>query len=309
MVLARNGRRFRYRRSDVLWAAAFVTPALVLFGVIGVYVIGYGLTLSFAQWNGFTPQWTWVGVRNYVDLLWRDPVYAPAVRAAALNTLWVLLAVPAVTVLISLPLAMLLNSARRMRSLLRSVYFLPYVTNGIAVYFAWQYMLEPGGAINLLLRVLGLGSLQQPQGWLGNPDTALPTLIVISVWTAVPVAMMLYLAGLQGVDPTLIEAARIDGAGQVRIARSVIWPLLRPITAIVVLLNLRDSLQNFQIFLIMTNGGPGDHTNVLGLEVYRLAFLKLLAPTLGLASALGWLLFLAALALAAVNVRMLRRTT
>jgi ABC-type sugar transport system permease subunit len=306
---AQSRRRFRYRRSDVLWGAAFVTPALVLFGVIGVYVIGYGLTLSFAQWNGFTPQWTWVGLRNYADLLWRDPVYAPAVHAAALNTLWVLLAVPAVTVLISLPLALLLNSTRRMRTLLRSVYFLPYVTNGIAVYFAWQYMLEPDGAINLLLRAFGLGSLRQPQGWLGNPDTALPTLIVISVWTAVPVAMMLYLAGLQGVDPTLIEAARIDGAGQARIARSVIWPLLRPITAIVVLLNLRDSLQNFQIFLIMTNGGPGNHTNVLGLEVYRLAFLKLLAPTLGLASALGWLLFLAALALAAVNVRMLRRTT
>jgi multiple sugar transport system permease protein len=308
-VRARSRRRFRYRRSDVLWGAAFVTPALVLFGVIGVYVIGYGLTLSFAQWNGFTPQWTWVGLRNYADLLWRDPVYAPAVHAAALNTLWVLLAVPALTVLISLPLALLLNSTRRMRALLRSVYFLPYVTNGIAVYFAWQYMLEPDGAINLLLRILGLGSLRQPQGWLGDPDTALPTLIVISVWTAVPVAMMLYLAGLQGVDPTLIEAARIDGAGQVRIARSVIWPLLRPITAIVVLLNLRDSLQNFQIFLIMTNGGPGNHTNVLGLEVYRLAFLKLLAPTLGLASALGWLLFLAALALAAVNVRILRRAT
>jgi ABC-type sugar transport system permease subunit len=306
---AQNRRRFRYRRSEVLWGAAFVTPALVLFGVIGVYVIGYGLTLSFAQWNGFTPQWTWVGLRNYADLLWRDPVYAPAVHAAALNTLWVLLAVPAVTVLISLPLALLLNATRRMRALLRSVYFLPYVTNGIAVYFAWQYMLEPDGAVNLLLRALGLGSLQQPQGWLGNPHTALPTLIVISVWTAVPVAMMLYLAGLQAVDPTLIEAARIDGAGQMRIARSVIWPLLRPITAIVVLLNLRDSLQNFQIFLIMTNGGPGNHTNVLGLEVYRLAFLKLLAPTLGLASALGWLLFLAALALAAVNVRVLRRTT
>jgi len=306
---ARDRRRRRYRRSDILWGAVFVAPALALFGVIGVYVIGYGLTLSFATWNGFTPQWTWVGLRNYADLLWRDPVYAPAVHTATLNTLWVLLAVPVLTVLVGLPLALLLNSIRRLRALLRSVYFLPYVTNGIAVYFAWQYMLEPDGAINLLLRALGLGSLQQPQGWLGNPHTALPTLIVVSVWTAVPVAMMLYLAGLQGVDPTLIEAARIDGAGQVRIARSVIWPLLRPITAIVVLLNVRDSLQNFQTFLIMTNGGPGDHTNVLGLEVYRLAFLKQLAPTLGLASALGWLLFLAALALAAVNMRVLRRST
>jgi ABC-type sugar transport system permease subunit len=308
-VRAPSRRRLRYRRSEVLWGAAFITPALVLFAVIGVYVIGYGLTLSFADWNGFTPQWTWVGLRNYADLLWRDPVYAPEVHAAALNTLWVLLVVPALTVLISLPLALLLNATRRMRAALRSVYFLPYVTNGIAIYFAWQYMLQPDGAINLLLRVLGLGSLQQPQGWLGNPDTALPTLIVISVWTAVPVAMMLYLAGLQAVDPTLIEAARIDGAGQVRIARSVIWPLLRPITAIVLLLNLRDSLQNFQLFLIMTNGGPGTHTNVLGLEVYRLAFLKLLAPTLGLASALGWMLFLGALVLAAINVRVLRRST
>lgn len=306
---AREHRRRRYRRSEVVRAAVFVAPALVLFAVMGVYTIGYGLGLSFATWNGFTPHWDWVGLRNYADLLWRDPVYAPAVRAATLNTFWVLLAVPVLTVMVSLPLALLLNSVRRLRAALRSVYFLPYVTNGIAVYFAWQYMLEPGGAINLLLRSLGLGSLRQPQGFLGNPDTALPTLIVITVWTAVPVSMMLYLAGLQAVDTSLIEAAQIDGAGRFRIARSVLWPLLRPITAIVVLLNVRDALQGFQTFLIMTNGGPGNHTNVLGLEVYRLAFLKLLAPTLGLASALGWLLFLAAVVLAAVNVRMLRRIT
>jgi ABC-type sugar transport system permease subunit len=189
------------------------------------------------------------------------------------------------------------------------VYFLPYVTSGIAVYFAWQYVLQPDGAINLLLRSLGLGSLEQPQGFLGNPSTALPTLIVVTVWSGVPVSMVLYLAGLQAVDPTLIEAAQIDGAGTWRIVRSVLWPLLRPITAIIVLLGVRDSLQGFQTFLIMTNGGPGNHTNVLGLETYRLAFLSRLAPTLGLASALGWLLFLAALALAAINVRALRRIT
>jgi ABC-type sugar transport system permease subunit len=308
-VRARHRPRIRFRRSEIVWAAVFVAPAVLLFAVMGVYTIVYGLGLSFATWNGFTPDWDWVGLRNYTDLLWRDPVYAPAVRTAALNTFWVLVAVPVLTVLVSLPLALLLNSVRRLRAALRSVYFLPYVTNGIAVYFAWQYMLEPAGAVNLLLRSLGLGSLQQPQGFLGNPSTALPTLIVISVWTAVPVSMMLYLAGLQAVDTTLIEAAQIDGAGRVRIARSVLWPLLRPITAIIVLLNVRESLQGFQTFLIMTNGGPGNHTNVLGLEVYRLAFLKLLAPTLGLASALGWLLFLAAVLLAVVNVRVLRRIT
>jgi len=301
--------RTRYRRSEVAWGYAFVLPAIALFAVMGVYTIVYGFSLSFASWNGFTPDWRWVGLKNYADLLWADPQYAPLVHQAALNTMWVMIAVPVLTVLVSFPLAVLLNSVRRLKTVLRSVYFLPHVTSGIAVYFAWVYVLQPDGAINLLLRSLGLGSLQQPQGFLGNPTTALPTLIVITVWTSVPVAMMLYLASLQSVDPSLIEAARVDGASSWQVIRRIVWPLLRPITAIVVLLALRDSLQGFQTFLIMTNGGPGNHTNVLGLQTYRLAFLSQLSPTLGLSSALGWMLFVGALILAAINVRALRRST
>ncbi|GAA4465030.1 carbohydrate ABC transporter permease [Phytohabitans houttuyneae] len=301
--------RSRYRRSETAWGYAFVLPAIALFAVMGVYTIVYGFSLSFASWNGFTPEWRWVGLKNYADLLWADPQYAPLVHQAALNTMWVMIAVPVLTVLVSFPLAVLLNSVRRLKTVLRSVYFLPHVTSGIAVYFAWVYVLQPDGAINLLLRSLGLGSLQQPQGFLGNPTTALPTLIVITVWTSVPVAMLLYLASLQAVDPSLIEAARVDGASTWQVTRRIVWPLLRPITAIVVLLALRDSLQGFQTFLIMTNGGPGNHTNVLGLQTYRLAFLSQLSPTLGLSSALGWMLFVGALVLAAINVRVLRRVT
>jgi multiple sugar transport system permease protein len=307
--IAPGRRRRGIRSAEAAWGYAFVAPAIVLFAVMGVYTIGYGFSLSFATWNGFTPQWHWVGLQNYADLLWASPRYAPLVRQAALHTAWVMLAVPVLTVVVAFPLAVLLNSVRRLRTVLRSVYFLPQVTSGIAVYFAWVYVLQPDGAINLLLRSLGLGSLSQPQGFLGNPATALPTLIGITVWSSVPVAMLLYLAGLQSVDPALVEAARLDGAGAWRVTRHVVWPLLRPITAIVILLALRDSLQGFQTFLIMTNGGPGNHTNVLGLQTYRLAFLSQLDPTLGLASALGWLLFLAALVLAAVNLRAMRRLT
>ncbi|GHH72957.1 sugar ABC transporter permease [Streptomyces sulfonofaciens] len=297
------------RRREALTGYAFTAPAVLLFCVMGLYTVGYGLTLSFAQWNGFTPHWTWVGLDNYADVLWRDPRYAPRVHHAALNTLWVMIGVPLLTVAAAFPLAVLLNRAGRMQAVLRSVYFLPYVTSGVAVFFAWTYILQPDGAVNALLGQLGLGSLRQPQGWLGNPDTALPTMIVVSAWGAVPVAMLLYLTGLQGIDRSLLEAAQLDGAGWWRSTASVVWPLVRPITSIVVLLNLRDSLQGFQTFLVMTDGGPGDHTNVLGLEAYRLAFLKELAPTLGLASALGWLLFAAALILALVNLRALRSTT
>lgn len=298
-----------YRRGERAWGYAFIAPAVILFAVMGVYTIGYGLALSGARWNGFTPTWQWVGLANYVDLLWRSPTYAPIVRRAGLNTLWVMLAVPVLTVAVSYPLAILLNSVTRFKTILRSVFFLPYVTAGIAVYFAWQYILQPDGAINFLLKSLGLGSLAQPQGFLGNPATALPTLIVVTVWSAVPVSMLLYLTGLQSIDSSLMEAAQIDGAGWWRSNFSIVWPLLKPTTAVIVLLNLRDSLQGFQTFLIMTNGGPGNHTNVLGLEAYRLAFLSDLAPTLGLSSALGWLLFLAALVLAIVNQRVMRSVT
>ncbi|MFC9842180.1 carbohydrate ABC transporter permease [Streptomyces sp. NPDC060223] len=299
----------RWRGYEAVSGYLFVAPAVVLFAVMGLYTVGYGFALSFATWNGFAPNWTWVGLDNYADLLWRDPVYAPRVRHAALNTLWVMLAAPALTVLVSFPLAVLLNQVRRFQSVLRSVYFLPYVTSGIAVFFAWQYILQPDGAVNSLLGSVGLGSLEQPQGWLGNPSTAMATMVVVTVWGAVPVAMLLYLTGLQGIDRSVLEAAQLDGAGWWRTNLSVVWPLVRPITAIVVLLNLRESLQGFQTFLVMTNGGPGDHTNVLGLEAYRLAFLKNLSPTLGLASALGWILFAAALVLALINLRALRSKT
>jgi multiple sugar transport system permease protein len=299
----------RRRLREALTGYAFLLPAVALFAVMGVYTIGYGLLLSLARWNGFTPHWTWVGTANYLDLLYRDPTIAPIVRSAALRTLVVMIAVPALAVAVGFPLAVLLNRITRLRAAFRTVYFLPYITAGIAVYYTWTYVLQPDGSLNYLLKHLGLGSLSQPQGFLGNPATALPTLIVVMSWSAIPVAMLLYLTGLQAVDSSVLDAAAIDGAGGLRTMTAVIWPLLRPITAAVVMLNMRDALQGFQIFLVMTNGGPGGHTTVLGLESYNLAFVNALKPTLGLASALGWLLFVAALLLSALNVRVLRSRT
>jgi len=304
--LVTEPRRTTRRRRRALVGYAFIAPAVILFLVLGLYTIAYSFGLSFAKWNGFSPTWEWVGLKNYGDLLYADPRLAPEIRNAAVNTGIAMVAVSLGTVLIALPLATLLNSVTRLRGLIRSVFFLPYVTAGIAVYYAWRYVLEPDGAVNLALRAVGLGSLARPQGFLADPDTALPTLIVIMIWGGVPVAMLLYLAGLQAIDPAVIEAASLDGAGPVRRLRHITWPLLVPITVAILLLGLRDTMQGFQIFLIMTNGGPGGHTDVLGLEAYQQAFLQSLSPTLGVASALGWLIFIAALLLAVVNTRLLR---
>jgi multiple sugar transport system permease protein len=300
-------RRRRFRAA--LTGYAFVLPALILFAVMGVYTVGYGLLLSFARWNGFSPHWTWVGIGNYLDVLYRDPNVAPYVQDAAVHTLIVMIAVPVLAVVIGLPVAIALNRIRLFRTTLRTVFFLPYVTTGIAIFYGWTYVLQPQGSLNFVLEHLGLGTLAQPQGFLGNPATALPTLIVVMAWSVIPVAILLFLTGLQAIDPAVLDAATVDGATGFRMTTSIIWPLLRPITAAVILLNLRDSLQGFQMFLLMTNGGPGGHTNVLGLEIYKQAFFKELRPTLGLASALGWLLFVVAIILATVNVRVLRSRT
>jgi multiple sugar transport system permease protein/raffinose/stachyose/melibiose transport system permease protein len=300
-------RRFRLRES--LTGYAFILPATVLFAVLGVYTVGYGLLLSLARWNGFAPKWIWVGLDNYLDVLYRDPALAPLVRDAAWNTGLVMIGVPVLAVLVGLPIALALNRIRLLRTTLRTVFFLPYVTTGIAVFYAWTYVLQPTGSLNAMLGALGLGSLEQPQGFLGNPSTALPTLIAVMAWSSIPVSILLYLSALQAIDPEILDAARVDGAGGARVLSSVIWPLLRPTTAAVILLNLRDSLHGFQVFLLMTNGGPGGTTNVLGLQAYKLAFFADLRPTLGLASALGWLLFVAAVLLAALNLRLLRSRT
>jgi multiple sugar transport system permease protein/raffinose/stachyose/melibiose transport system permease protein len=299
----------RRRVRDALTGYAFVLPAAALFGLMGVYTVAYGLALSFARWNGFTKHWTWVGVGNYLDILYRDPALAPLVRDAAANTVLVMVGVPVLSVVAGLPIALALNRIRFLRSTMRTVFFLPYVTTGIAVFYAWSYVLAPGGSLNTVLGALGLGSVQQPQGFLGNPSTALPTLIAVSAWSSIPVAILLYLAALQAIDADVLDAARVDGAGGWRVTTAVIWPLLRPTTAAVVLLGLRDALQGFQVFLLMTGGGPGGTTNVLGLQAYKWAFFSDLRPTLGLASAIGWVLFVAAVLLAGLNLRLLRSRT
>src|SRR5690349_20132186 len=115
----------RLRGREALTGYVFVLPAVALFAIMGLYTVGYGLALSFAQWNGFTPTWTWVGLGNYLDLIYRDPTIAPIVQGAALRTLVVMIAVPLLTVLVGLPLAVALNHITWLRSAYRTVFFLP----------------------------------------------------------------------------------------------------------------------------------------------------------------------------------------
>jgi ABC-type sugar transport system permease subunit len=297
-------RERRPRRRGWWVGLLFVAPAALLFAVFGVYTVVYGFLLSFARWNGFSPEWTWTGFDNYIDLLGGNPSVSPRIATAAANTAIGMIILPIAVILIGLILALLMNSIRRLRSVLRTVYFLPFVTTGIAVYYAWRFMYQPDGAVNVVLQALGLGAIAPTDGFLGGTATALGAVLAVQIWSNVPIAMLLYLTGLQTIDNSLVEAARIDGASAARIAWSIIVPLLNPITALVVVIMLREALQNFQLYLLMTNGGPVDSSNTLGLQTYSFAFG--VTTDLGYASALGWLLAAIAVILAAVNMRILR---
>jgi multiple sugar transport system permease protein len=260
--------------------------------------------LSFARWNGFSPSWAWVGPKNYTDLLGGNPMVSPTINNAAKNTLIVMVILPIAVTVIGLLLAILLNSITRMRTLMRTVYFVPFVTSGIAVYYAWRFMYEPDGITNAVLNGLGLHSLAQSNGFIGNTNTALLAVIAVQIWSNVPIAMLFYLTGLQTLPESVIEAARIDGASGLRTTWSIVLPLLNPTTALIVIIELREALQNFQLYLLMTNGGPVNSSNTLGLQTYSYAFGA--TNDLGYASALGWILAIAAVILAVINLRIFR---
>ncbi len=295
----------------------FVAPAVLLWLFIGLYPVVFSIVLAFHNWNGFgqfnifptyvcqAPTCRYVGLDNFRYFL--TPGTPPFnTFTAALKNNFVFMAGGTVGVIvIALPLALAMNRAIRGINFFRSLLLLPMVTAGIAVYYVWSFIYQPQGLLNQVLGSLGLSSLLPQNGWLGDINTALLALLVITIWSGVPQAMILYLAGLQTIPSELLEAATVDGADNWQKLQHITWPLLRPVTIIIVITTLSGALQGYEMPLLMTAGGPTNHTNVVGLLVYQTAF-SLHTPILGRASAYGWIIFLLGLGLSIISLRSMR---
>ena len=246
---------------------AFVAPALVVLCALIVYPAFYSLWLSFHEWNGYRTEWgPFVGLNNYLELV-RDEVFW---KALANSAIFVLARTP-LEVGIAFGLALLLNRQLPGRSLLRTLFFVPVVLSLIVVTILFQRILEPSaGFLNVFLQWIGLGALARP--WLGDPSTALPAVIAVSVWKNVGFSLVILLAGLQGLPHEVLEAARVDGANGRQLILQVITPLMRPILAITALLSIISGLKVFDLVFIMTRGGPTYSTEVLATLLYRQAF-------------------------------------
>lgn len=289
-------RRGKSTREPKLAPWIFISPSLVLFSVFAFAPIAVAVVLSFENVQVFGGG-TFVGVQNYQHML-TNSLFWTSVR----NTVVFTLGTVPTSAALGLLLAIMLNRKLPGRGLIRSLYFLPMVISGVAVSLVMVWIFNSdNGIVDAFLQTVGLPRLN----WLSSPSWAMLTIIIAVVWGRIGFCMVTYLAALQGINPSLLEAAQIDGAGRWRRFSSIIWPLLNPTTYMLIVLNVVFSLQAFDVIYVMTGGGPGFSTTVLVQYIFRSAFTD---GKMGYASAIGVFLVAALLLLTVLRNRLSRRT-
>ncbi|MBK8022335.1 MAG: sugar ABC transporter permease [Chloroflexi bacterium] len=273
-----------------LTIALFLLPAFLLYTVFMVYPLVQALVFSTFEFNGLN-RGAFVGLQNFQELFTRYPISEQVPRAFVHNIQF-FIGTMAIQNTLGLLFAVLLHKPRLGKRFFRTIFTLPYLISPIVVGYLWTLMLNPlFGPVNATLRDLGLGDLARP--WLGDPATALPAVILVNAWMWLGFPMLLFGAGLAGIDEDLREAARIDGASNVQIFRWIELPLLTPVIGIVTVLTFIGNFNAFGIVWAMggVDGSPAGATDVLGLVFFRTAF-RGDADAFGLASALAVLMFL-----------------
>jgi ABC-type sugar transport systems, permease components len=254
-----------WRRRERRWGYVFVGPQLIGMTIFVLVPFAASLVLAFAQWDGLNPL-TWVGFDNFGTEL-SDPLFGRAI----LNTLLIAL----ITVPIGLGLAVVIAVALeklKTRTLYLILFFAPVVTSSVAVAMIWQQLLRKDGALSSFIASTFHVA---PPNWLGDPHLALIAVCIVSIWSSMGLNVIIFLAGLQNISPSVVEAARIDGAGAVSMFFKIRLPLLSPIMFFSSVIAFISSLQTFDIVFILTsNAGPDNATRTIVYHIYDLGFGK-----------------------------------
>jgi ABC-type sugar transport system permease subunit len=272
-------RRRRFARHG--WPLLFIAPFFVLFAVFSLYPIGFSAWLSLHEWSLIGAA-RWVGLDNYHALLHDTLFWQSMLNAALLFLIYV----PAMTFL-ALVLAALLNSRYvRLEGLWRTLIFLPYIMSGtVAAAFTFQLLLDgDAGYANRLLSFIGVS----PVSWLGSTWWARISVGLLVLWAWLGYNMLIMLAGLLAIPPELSEAARVDGAGPVRIFFRITVPLLRPVILFSVTLSIIGTFSLFTEPLLLTNGGPANATTTPVIQIWQNTFSFL---RVGYSAAMSWVYF------------------
>ncbi|HVO42159.1 MAG TPA: sugar ABC transporter permease [Aggregatilineales bacterium] len=250
------------------------------------------LIWSFTDFNGLQPP-HFVGLGNYVELFTRDKLFIKALQNTAI---FVVLSLGAGPVL-GLLTALMLNQNVRLRALFRTAYFLPVMTSMVVVATLWRMLYNESGLFNTILSSLGLGTV----GWLSDPNWALVSVVIASVWQGFGYETVIFLSALQTIPGELYEAATIDGAGALAKFRFITLPSLRSVILFIYVIGIIGGAQVFDQVFVMTQGGPVNSTTTIVFYLYR----RFQDLRLGYASAIAYILFLILVGFSFVQWRVL----
>jgi ABC-type sugar transport system permease subunit len=282
--------------------AALAGPALVVFVIFVILPVGLAAYYGFFSWAGYGPATKFVGLQNYVTILQDDAFQEALKHNVMIAVLSLVIQGP-----IAIGLALLLNRKMRGQSLLRVLIFVPYVISEVVVGLGWSLMLQSNGAVNGLLEKVGLGALKQD--WLSDPNVAIWSLMLIITWKYIGFAVILFLAGLQGIPEELSEAASIDGASYWQVQRLIVLPLLGPTIRIWAFLSIIGSFQLFDLVYIIWGQYIASTAGTSTMATYMVSNGRN-AGSYGYGNAVAVVMFLISLVIALLYQRfLLRRDT
>jgi len=252
------------RFEDQRWfAAALLFPTAVLLGLFIAYPFFEGIWLSLTDARVGVPG-HFVGLKNF-EKVWNDSIF----RTAVWNTCWYTLVTTVFKLVLGMWLAQLLNRHFKGKAWVRAFILLPFIIPTVLSTFAWKWMFDPTfSVLNWLLWQLGM--IKTRINWLGDPNLAFASVIVVNIWRGVPFYAISLLAGLQTISPELQEAAAIDGANAWQRFRHITWPLLLPVTMVVTLFSVIQTFADFQLVYVLTGGGPANATHLFATYAYQI---------------------------------------
>jgi len=271
-----------------------LVPAVLLYFVFKIYPVLQGLYLSLFRWSGLSPQKEFLGIGNFVELS-SDPQFYLALE----NTLTITGLCVVFQLLLGLGLAWISLKHRLVGRVFRSTALVPYLTSLVVVGTIWTWIYDPSiGVLNNLLGFMNLASLKQ--AWLGNPATALFSILVAMNWQGFGLYVILFVVGLQAIPSYLYDSAKVDGLSDSRTIRHIVLPMLKETIVVGFILIVTASFKTFELIYIMTGGGPAYSTEVLASYLYRSAFQMLKA---GYGGAIGVVMLIMALLITFLYIR------
>ena len=282
-------------RKESLTAYLMILPNLLVFGMFMFIPLLLTFVVSMQETSGLGPT-EWVGLGNYTQLI-TDAVF----WRSLINTIGYAAISVTFSLVLGLAVAMLLNRAIWLRDLMRTIYYLPVVISGVAAGLVAQWMFNENiGVVNKVLGIVGLGSID----WQSSAAGAVISVITLTLWVGIGFNMVVYLAALQGIPRELYDASAVDGASSVQQFFNVTLPSLRTATAFLAIYGVILTFQQFDLIYILTRGGPGRATEILGTYAYKQAFD---ARDRGYGAAIGVMLYVLLMLTLAVQLWISRR--